>query len=74
MSKYEKVTKKEFEYFVKNYPKNLEIDTAHFYDPPIQTYNDFSNGDFWPKSSVAYITLNYLFDEPYDYYIKNKRI
>ncbi len=53
-----KVSKTQFETFIKDYPLKLEIDVAHIYDPPVKTYNDFSEGKVWPDSVVAYINLN----------------
>lgn len=46
-------TKSELEDFVKNYPNKLEKDIIHFCEPPLLTFNDFSNGKVWPDSIVA---------------------
>ena len=53
-----KVSKEEFENFIKIYPKSLEYDFCAMYEPPIGTYNDFSTGKVWPDSVVASICLN----------------
>jgi hypothetical protein len=51
------VTKEEFERFVISYPGHLERDIAHFAEPPVVTYNDFSLG-MWPRSIVARHTFD----------------
>jgi len=74
-----KVTKEEFDKFIKNYPNRLEKDISGIFEPPLLTYNDFSSGRIWPNSVVAYAHLNEMMQgqghsaykgEPNDYYIK----
>jgi hypothetical protein len=48
-----KVTEDEFNQFVRNYPKALERDISSAFEPPLVTYNDFSDGRMWPDSVVA---------------------
>lgn len=43
----------ELKEYVDNYPRPLEIDVAQMYEPPLKTWNDFSNGKVWPQSVVA---------------------
>ena len=52
------VTKPEFDEFIRSYPSDLEINIANYYDPPLKTYNDFSDGKSWPDSVVALVVLN----------------
>jgi hypothetical protein len=54
-----KVTKEEFEDFIKNYKNKLEIDINGAFEPPIKTYNDFSLGN-WPESVVAFVRMGKL--------------
>jgi len=50
-------TEKELKEFVAAYPRPLEVDVAQMYDPPLRTYNDFSDGKVWPESVVAKTVL-----------------
>ena len=50
-------TEEELRGFVAAYPRPLEMGVAQFCDPPLQTYNDFSDGKTWPDSVVAKIVL-----------------
>lgn len=52
------VSKEEFESFVKNYPVKLEWDVTTICEPPLGTYNDFSEGKVWPGSVVASVRFN----------------
>jgi hypothetical protein len=58
MSKWKDVSKEEFAAFVKAYPNALHTDITGICEPPMQSYNDFSDGKTWPESMVARITLN----------------
>lgn len=60
------VSKKEFEDFIKNYPRKLRYDCYGACDPPSITYNDFELANRWPYSIVA-STCAYS-DNPDDYY------
>lgn len=62
-------TKEELEKFVKDYPLDLETDVAHMYDPPLLTYNDFSEGRVWPESIVAQVVLGSDRGDKDTYYI-----
>ena len=53
-NKDKKVTKEEFKKFIKIYFPKLEFNCYGAYDPPLITYNDFSNNKKWPDSVVAY--------------------
>ena len=55
-SKFTQVSKDDFWLFVKSYPNKLETDVAGMYEPPIQSWNDFTLGK-WPESIVAYVNL-----------------
>lgn len=57
MNNFKKVTKEEFDEFIKNYPRQLEKDVSGICEPPLLTYNDFSNGQVWPESVVAKVNL-----------------
>lgn len=52
-----KVSKEEFNNFITGYPKPLEKDVYAVVDPPILSFNDFSDGKVWPESVVAFISL-----------------
>lgn len=60
MKEFKKVGKKEFNKFIEEYPTKLQRDVTGISDPPLVTYNDFSNGKVWPESIVA---RYYLIDE-----------
>lgn len=46
------VNKAEFQKFIADYPRKLEVDICGICDPPFVTYNDFQLGK-WPESVVA---------------------
>jgi hypothetical protein len=46
-------TKTEFDAFIAAYPRKLERNVFMAGDPPLVTYNDFSDGKVWPDSVVA---------------------
>ena len=60
MSEYRKVSIKEFQEFIDQYPNKLETDVCGICEPPIQSYNDFSDGKVWPESIVAKVSLGWL--------------
>lgn len=45
-------TQAEMRAHVAAWPRKLEPDVSHAFDPPLVTYNDFALGD-WPGSVVA---------------------
>jgi len=55
---FRQVTKKEFVQYIKSYPKKLEWDCTGIREPPLGSYNDFSDGKIGPESLVARICLN----------------
>lgn len=55
---FKQVTRQECIDFVKNYPVRLEQDVAGMFEPPLRTFNDFSDGKVWPESIVAKVVLN----------------
>ena len=61
-----KVTYKEFNDFLKNYPRSLVRDIYGVGEPPCITYNDFKLADRWPYSVVARTWL--YSDKPGDYF------
>lgn len=63
-----KVTKEEFEKFIRDYPKPLVQDVYAIAEPPILQFNDFSEGKVWPESVVASECLDW--EEPHTYSIK----
>lgn len=46
-----------FDQHVKDYPNKLTRDLAGMCDPPMLSYNDFTNGNVWPESMVAKASL-----------------
>lgn len=58
-----KVTRAEFDEFIKNYPRRLDKD--FFMD--VYTWNDFTRG-WWPYSIVAKVNAA-MYDAPEEYYI-----
>lgn len=50
---FKKVTKDEYIRFVRNYPARLVFDLTAICEPPMGSYNDFSDGKEWPESMVA---------------------
>ena len=60
-----KVLKEEFDIFVKDYPKKLEVGISRVCEPEIKSYNDSTKGSFWPECEVARIVLG----DPKEYYI-----
>lgn len=51
------VTKEEFYEFINSYNNKLEIDVAGMFEPPLKSYNDFTDGKVWPESVVAFIKM-----------------
>lgn len=68
-----RVTRQEFEDFIRNYPRPLKKDCYGVFDPPLITYNDFALANKWPYSVIA---STYIYDDdPSGYYYEpeNKR-
>ena len=53
-----KVTVDEMNAFLKAYPNQLVQDVALMYEPPLLTFNDFTDGSVWPESVVVSVILN----------------
>jgi hypothetical protein len=70
MNDWKKVEKDELDVFIKNYPNQLVKDVTGICDPPMLSYNDFSDGKVWPESIVAKVILNTFYGESDNYYIK----
>ena len=80
--KFIEVTHDEYVAFIKNWPNKLEFNCAGIFEPPLGSYNDFSNGKVWPESIVAKEVREWLgpnnikdFSEPgkfWRYYILNQ--
>lgn len=47
------VTREEYLAFIREYPRKLEFDCIGICEPPLGSYNDFSDGKVWPESMVA---------------------
>lgn len=58
MSEFKKVDKETYLNFLADYPKELIVDITGICEPPLKTWNDFSNGKVWPESIVAKVVLN----------------
>jgi len=56
-TKWKKVSKEKFEKFRSEYKTNLIYDVCGIFDPPIGSYNDFSDGKIWPESVVCFVSL-----------------
>jgi len=52
-SRFKKVSKKEYEAFISSYPNELDRNVVLFCEPPMENYNDFTDGKIWPESMVA---------------------
>lgn len=67
----EKVTKEEFDNFIKLYPNKLKTNCHTICEPPMVSFNDFSIAKYWPESMVASIVKNSSWDKNQkdDYYI-----
>ena len=76
MSNFKKVTKVQFDEFVKNYPNKLEWNVTRICEPAMGNHNDFSDGKVWPESMVTKVSLTngeaYYNNEPNTYYIKEE--
>lgn len=62
------VSKEEFDEYISNYPNKLEIDVTGICEPPLKTYNDFTNNKAWPESVVASVSLYESFPKDPKYY------
>jgi hypothetical protein len=51
---YQKVTQEKFNKFIASYPNDLTRDVAGIFDPPLVSFNDFTDGKSWPGSVVAW--------------------
>ena len=49
------VDREAFIEYINKYPNILKKDVAGMFDPPIISYNDFTDSNEWPDSIVAYI-------------------
>jgi len=58
--KYKEVNKQELESFVNSYKSTLEYSVTTICEPPLASYNDFTNGKKWPESIVAKIKMHWL--------------
>lgn len=51
--KWKQVSKAELEAFVAGYPHALDVNVTGICEPPMRSWNDFSEGKVWPESMVA---------------------
>jgi hypothetical protein len=56
---YTEVNREDFVEFVHSYPRVTDYDVTRISDPPIGSYNDFSDGKVWPDSVVAKEVMEY---------------
>jgi hypothetical protein len=70
-----KVDSMRFYEFINSYPLPLEKDVCGICEPPLISYNDFSNEKIWPESMVAKIKAYdgsaYHSGKTEEYYIKS---
>lgn len=50
---WKQVSREELKAFVSKYPRSLDVDVTGICEPPMRSWNDFSNGKVWPESMVA---------------------
>ena len=55
---YRKVSKEQFEAFIKSHRNKLEVHGVHFITPPRICYCDFEGGKEYPENIVAQIQQN----------------
>ncbi len=67
-SDYQLASKEDYEAFIKNYDKQLNVDYPGVF--PILSHNDFSDGKVWPESVVAFQRIDEQGSEPTEYYIR----
>ncbi len=63
------VSKEEFENFIKSYPRQLQRHVVTIVEPYCITYNDFSNGQTYPETSIVAKTWLYT-DDPNDLFYR----
>ncbi|AUR92804.1 hypothetical protein NVP1177O_39 [Vibrio phage 1.177.O._10N.286.45.E10] len=51
------VDKDTFDKIINSYHGELNVNVSGISEPPVKTYNDFSNGKVWPDSVVASVAL-----------------
>lgn len=73
MGDFKKVSKDDFYEYIEKYQKEnsvkLERDVAMMCEPPLITYNDFSNGKVWPESIVVKSIAEGYLGNPQEYFI-----
>lgn len=52
------ISKENFAAIINEYPADLDYNENHICDPPMVTYNDFSDGKKWPESILCGFTAN----------------
>ena len=64
-----RVSKDEFVKFLENYPRKLVVDACGLSDPPLVTYNDFSDGRKWGQDPDSVVAKTFAYsDDPNDYF------
>jgi hypothetical protein len=58
LRKMKPVDEAEFRRFVADYPGRLTLDCCRIFEPPLFTFNDFSDGKTMPYSIVASYNLD----------------
>ena len=69
MIDFKKVNQQEFHQFLSDYKNTLVVDICGISEPPLKSYNDFSNSVKWPESMVAKIKMEDR-GQPAEYFIK----
>jgi len=74
MSEFKQVSREQYESFVASYPNKLSYDVTCICEPPMGSYNDFSDGKVWPESMVAKVRMYdgsaYYEGQQAEYFIK----
>lgn len=72
-NRFRQCTKEELDSFLRDYDGDLKADVSQMFDPPLCTYNDFSDGKIWPESIVAQVVLGSDRGDPDTYWLRARR-
>ncbi|MBU44187.1 MAG: hypothetical protein CMN76_13275 [Spirochaetaceae bacterium] len=57
---FKQVSEQDFDRFISNLSAGHTVDVSYSVEPPIKSWNDFSDGTRWPHSVVAFQRLTPL--------------